>query len=200
MWRLDDEDERENENDRSERDSGPMLSRLLKSRTIFVAEQISDKLYRKVASMLILLEDDDAEKPVTVFVNSPGGSADSGFAIYDLFRFSRCPVQTIANGIVASSAVMVYLGGTQERLALPNARFLLHQPSTFSRGQASDIEITANEIVKIRERYNSIVEEHVGVPKEKIGKDADRDFWLSAEEAKDYGLVQRVVKHRGELS
>lgn len=199
MWRLDDEDERENENDRSERDSGPMLSRLLKSRTIFVAEQISDKLYRKVASMLILLEDDDAEKPVTVFVNSPGGSADSGFAIYDLFRFSRCPVQTIANGIVASSAVMVYLGGTQERLALPNARFLLHQPSTFSRGQASDIEITANEIVKIRERYNSIVEEHVGVPKEKIGKDADRDFWLSAEEAKDYGLVQRVVKHRGEL-
>ena len=138
--------------------------------------------------------------PITVFVNSPGGSADSGFAIYDLFRFSPCPVITVANGVVASAAVLIFLGSPPgKRVSLPNARFLLHQPSTAARGQASDIDITAKEIVKLRRRYNEIVSEATGKDLDQVGKDSDRDFWLTAEESKDYGLVNRIVTSRSEL-
>jgi ATP-dependent Clp protease protease subunit len=140
------------------------------------------------------------DKPITVYVNSPGGSADSGFAIYDLLRFCSCPIITVANGVVASSAVLIYLAGDdKKRFALPHARFLLHQPSTATRGQAADIEITAREIVKIRERYNKVVERHTGTAADKVGKDADRDFWLSASEAVEYGLVKKIIEKRSDI-
>jgi len=195
MFRLEDD---ERDDDDKQNDKG-LMAQMLKSRTIIVAEQVSDKLYKKVASQVTLLEQDDPEAPITVFVNSPGGSADSGFAIYDLLQFTSCPVITIANGIVASSAVLIYLAGDKERLSLNHARFLLHQPSTMARGQASDIAITAEEIRKIRDRYNLIVEKHTGKPMATVQADADRDFWLNAEESLEYGLVQRIVTKKSEL-
>jgi ATP-dependent Clp protease protease subunit len=191
----------DDKNGGKDKDGGPRLQeRLLEARTILVADEVTDELYRKVAVSLILLERLDPKAPITVFVNSPGGSADSGFAIYDLLRFSTCPVRTVANGVVASAAVLIYLGGEKgQRHTLPNARFLLHQPSTMVRGQSSDIDIAAREIVKLRRRYNEIVAETTGKDITVVEKDSDRDFWLSAAEAKEYGLVDRLVKTRAEL-
>lgn len=199
VW-LNDEDEGEEGKDGDKKKRAPMNDRLLEARTLIIAEEVTDALYRKVATMLTLLERKDGKAPITAFINSPGGSADSGFAIYDLFRFSPCPIVTVANGVVASSAVLIFLGGAQGmRVSMPNARFLLHQPSTATRGQASDIDITAREISKIRRRYNEIVAESTGRAFDLIEKDSDRDFWLSAKEAVDYKLANRIVSRRSEL-
>src|SRR3954468_608499 len=183
MWRFQDDDEEEGSEKKSKK--APRLEdRLLDARTLIIADEVSDALYRRVATMLTLLERKDRKAPITAFVNSPGGSADSGFAIFDLFRFSPCPITTVANGVVASAAVLIYLGAPQgRRLSLPNARFLLHQPSTSSRGQASDIDITAREIAKLRRRYNEVVAERTGRNIDVVEKDSDRDFWLTAQEA-----------------
>lgn len=204
-WRFDDDDDDGEENEGGEQEPGGfsygrMTQKLLESRILIVAEVVTDKLYRRIASMVTVLEAMAPDKPITVYVNSPGGSADSGFAIYDLLRFCSCPIITVANGVVASSAVLIYLAGDEDkRYALPSSRFLLHQPSTATRGQASDIEITAREIVKMRERYNKIVERHTGTPADKVQKDADRDFWLTAPEAKEYGLVKKIIEKRSEI-
>jgi ATP-dependent Clp protease protease subunit len=201
IWLDDDDNDDAGENGKKKKNGGGVSDKLLDARTLIIAEEVTDALYRKVATMLTLLERKDPKAPITAFVNSPGGSADSGFAIYDLFRFTPCPIVTVANGVVASSAVLIFLGGAQgRRVALPNARFLLHQPSTATRGQASDIDITAREISKIRLRYNEIVAEATGRSLESIEKDSDRDFWLSAKEAVDYKLANRVVSRRAELS
>ena len=200
MWRFDndDDDDKKKENQGSEADR--LTNKLIDARALILAEEVSDKLYRHVAMMLTILERKDPKAPITVYINSPGGSADSGFAIFDLFRFSPCPIVTVANGVVASAAVLIYLGTPKERrVALPNARFLLHQPSTAMRGQATDIDITAREILKLRSRYNQIVHEATGKPLDKVTKDSDRDFWLTANEAAEYGLVGRVIQRRGEL-
>ena len=195
-YRLADEDDKEKDGG-----DGGMMKKLLKTRSILVFEQVSDKLARRVQSTLLLLQQDDEKAPITVYINSPGGSADSGFAIYDSLRFFKPPVRTVVNGLCASAAVMIYLAAPKERrFSLPNSRFLLHQPSTMAYGSASDIQINAEEIVKLRERYNQIVgEECGGKSMEQVTKDADRDFWLSPEEAKKYGLVGKVVKGIGDL-
>lgn len=202
MTRMNDDDEGDDGKEGGQKKTGRGMSdRLLDARTLIVAEEVGDALYRKVATMLTLLERKDPKAPITAFINSPGGSADSGFAIFDLFRFSPCPIVTVANGVVASSAVLIFLGGTAgKRVAMPNARFLLHQPSTATRGQASDIDITAREISKIRRRYNEIVAECTGRDVNLVEKDSDRDFWLSAQESVDYKLVNRIVRRRAELS
>ena len=201
IWLDDDDNDDAGENGKKKKNGGGVSDKLLDARTLIIAEEVTDALYRKVATMLTLLERKDPKAPITAFVNSPGGSADSGFAIYDLFRFTPCPIVTVANGVVASSAVLIFLGGAQgKRLALPNARFLLHQPSTATRGQASDIDITAREISKIRLRYNEIVAECTGRALAAIEKDSDRDFWLSAKEAVDYKLANRIVSRRAELA
>jgi ATP-dependent Clp protease protease subunit len=190
------------EDDDKEKDGGDggMMKKMLKTRSILVFEQVSDKLARRVQTSLLLLQQDDEKSPVTVYINSPGGSADSGFSIYDSLRFFKPPVRTVVNGLCASAAVMIYLAAPRERrFSLPNSRFLLHQPSTMAYGSASDIQINAEEIVKLRERYNQIVGEETGKSMDQVTKDADRDFWLSPEEARKYGLVGRVVKHIGEL-
>lgn len=180
---------------------GPRLdSELLESRTIIVGEEVSDVLYRKVAMQLAILERKDAIRPVTVLVNSPGGAADVGFALYDLFRFSAAPIRTVANGLVASAAVLIFLGGADgQRFSLPNSRFLLHQPSTVTRGQSTDIDIAARQIVALKRRYNQIVAAATGRDLAKIENDSDRDFWLTAPEAKEYGLVNRVIERRVDL-
>jgi ATP-dependent Clp protease, protease subunit len=197
MWRYDDDsDEGEAQTSMPPR----IEEQLIRSRTIFVAEPISDKTYRRVASALTLMEASNSKEAIRVFVNSPGGSADSGFAIYDLLRFSSCPITTLANGLVASSAVLVFLSADEGQcLSLPHSRFLLHQPSTYARGQASDIDITAKEIVKTREKYNRIIEEKTGRSLEELQKDAERDFWLSPSEANEYGLVDKILKASSDL-
>jgi ATP-dependent Clp protease protease subunit len=197
MTRLEDKDEQ----DKSERGEGLRIQeKMLEARTILVYDEVSDEMYRKVASSLILLERLDPNAPVTVFVNSPGGSADSGFAIYDLLRFTSCPIRTVANGVVASAAVLIYLGAPKgQRYSLPNARFMLHQPSTIIRGRSIEIDIAAKEIIKLRRRYNEIVAEATGRTLEDVDKDSDRDFWLGASEGKDYGLIDHVVQRRSEL-
>ncbi len=194
--RLADEDDKEKDGG-----DGGLMKKMLKTRAILVFEQVSDKLARRVQSNLLLLQQDDEKAPITVYINSPGGSADSGFAIFDSLRFFKPPVRTVVNGLCASAAVMIYLAAPKERrFSLPNSRFLLHQPSTMAYGSASDIQINAEEIVKLRERYNQIVGEECGNKSmEQVTKDAYRDFWLSPEEAKKYGLVGRVVKSIGEL-
>jgi ATP-dependent Clp protease protease subunit len=199
MWRAG-EDGDEGGDKGKANDGDRIADRLLEARALILAEEVTDTLYRRAATMLTLLERSDPKAPITVYVNSPGGSADSGFAIYDLLRFTPCPILTVANGVVASAAVLIYLGTSKERrVALPNARFLLHQPSTAMRGQATDIDITAREILKLRHRYNQVVHEASGKPIEQVTKDTDRDFWLTAAEARDYGLVGKVIVRRSEL-
>ncbi|MBI4575912.1 MAG: ATP-dependent Clp protease proteolytic subunit [Planctomycetes bacterium] len=179
---------------------GGLSRQLLEARTILISRPIDDRLARNVYAQLVLMENADPSRVITVIVNSPGGSADSGFGIYDMLVFSRCPTRSIVAGLCASAAVPVFLSAPKgQRYSLPNARFLLHQPSTGSMGTASDIEITAREIQRIKSRYNRIVAEATGKPEDRIAADADRDFWLEAEEAVQYGLVDRVIRHRGEL-
>jgi ATP-dependent Clp protease, protease subunit len=202
MWleRLDDDgDDNADKKDKGANNKG-MSDKLLEARTLIIAEEVSDAMYRKVATMLTLLERKDPKAPITAMINSPGGSADSGFAIYDLFRFSSCPIITVANGVVASAAVCIFLGGAEgKRVTMANARFLLHQPSTATRGQASDIDITAREISKLRRQYNELVSACTGRAVAVVEKDSDRDFWLTAQEAVDYKLANRIVHKRTDL-
>ena len=201
----DDEDELEDEDDDEEgakksNEDPKMMERFLRARTILVSEPISSTLARSVYQQLIMLERDDAKKPITIIVNSPGGEADAGFGMYDMIRFVSSPVRTIVAGLCASAGVMVFLAGDRgQRFSLPNSRFLLHQPSSQSWGQASDLEIAAREILRLRDQYNRIVAEETGRTIEKVTEDADRDFWMSAKEAAEYGLVTRVVNSRAEL-
>ncbi|MHC4778869.1 MAG: ClpP family protease [Planctomycetota bacterium] len=174
-----------------------MEDRLLKSRTIILSQVIDDTLARKVISQLVVLEQEDPEAEITLIINSPGGSADSGFAIYDMVRFVKPPIRAIVSGLCASAAVIIFLGGDRgKRQALPNSRFLLHQPSSGAMGSASDIAITAREILNLKNRYNEIVAEETKKTREDVESAANRDFWLSAEDAKEYGLVDEVVEKR----
>lgn len=174
---------------------------LLESRTMIISQEIDAQLARSIYSRLILLEKDNAENPITVIINSSGGSADSGFGIYDMLRFVKSPIITLTAGLCASAAVIIFLAGEKEkRFALPNSRFLIHQPSTSAVGPAADLEITANEILKMRDQFNIIISAETGQDLKKVTADTNRDFWLSADEAVKYGLVKKIVKNRDEVS
>jgi ATP-dependent Clp protease protease subunit len=193
--RLSDEDDSKDDRE------GGLLKRMLKARSILISEPVTDKLARKVQSQLILMQQEDEKAVITAYINSPGGSADSGFAIFDALRFYKPPVKTIVTGLCASAAVLIYLAAPKERrFSLPHSRFLLHQPSTMVMGSASDIQISAEEIVKLRERYNQIVAAETGKTADDATRDADRDFWLSPDEAKQYGLVGKIIRNFGELA
>jgi len=192
----------EEEKPKAEPKSGPdgLEVKLLDSRTILVEGPVTDKMYRAVVARLLFLEAKDPKAGITIMVNSPGGSADSGFGIFDAMRFVSCPITSVCAGICASAAVLIFLGGAKgKRYMTPNSRFLLHQPSTQAYGQASDMEITANEILRLRKKYNEIVAKEVGAPLDKVEADSNRDFWLSAEESKKYGLVDKVIVSRSEI-
>jgi len=174
--------------------------KLLESRTILVEGPVSDKMYRAIVARLLFLETKDPKAGITVMVNSPGGSADSGFGIYDVMRFISCPITSVCAGLCASAAVLIYLGGAKgRRFMTPNSRFLLHQPSTQAVGQASDMEITANEIIRTRKKYAEIVAKEINSTREKVESDSNRDFWLGAEESKKYGLVDKIIVSRSEM-
>jgi ATP-dependent Clp protease protease subunit len=176
-----------------------LLDRLMKTRTLLISEPVSPDLSSKILPRLLLLEAEDPEAPIKVLINSPGGAVDDGFAIYDMMRYVRCPVTTICVGLAASAATIILLGGDKgQRFALPNTRVLLHQPSQAMRGVASDIEISAKEILRIRKRINEILVRETGKTDEEIMDDLNRDFWLTAAEAVEYGLLDKVIESADE--
>ena len=191
--RMDDE-ENDKEPKKEDDTTKALQNEMIDSRTIIISEEVSPELAQKIFSQLVILNNRSKKDPIHVYINSPGGCADSGFAIYDMFRFFEAPVITIVSGMCASAAVMIFLGADKgKNYSLPNSRFLLHQPSTGVRGSASDIEITADEITKTRVRYNEVVAGVTGKKVEDVSKDADRDFWMSPAEAKSYGLAKKVI-------
>jgi len=174
-----------------------IYSRLLKDRIVFIGETIDDHLANLVVAQLHFLESEDPEKDVYVYINSPGGVITSGLAIYDTMQYIKCPVSTICIGQAASMAAVLLAGGEPgKRIALPSARIMLHQPLGGAQGQAVDIEIHAKEILRLKERLNDILTYHTKQPREKIEADTDRDFFMSAEEAKKYGIIDQVIDKR----
>ena len=188
-------------NKNEEQDRSRFIDReLLETRTIIISQGIDAQLANSIYSRLILLEKNDPDKPINVIINSQGGNADSGFGIYDMLKFIKPPVITLTAGLCASAAIIIFLAGDKgKRFALPNARFLLHQPSTSAVGPASDLEITANQILKIRDQFNRIIANETENEVKKITVDANRDFWLSAKEAVDYKLVSKIIETRDDL-
>jgi ATP-dependent Clp protease protease subunit len=177
-----------------------IYSRLLKDRIIFIGSEIDQATSNSVIAQLLFLEAKAPDKEIQIYINSLGGSVSDGLAIYDTMQYIRPPISTISVGISASIAAIILTAGTKKkRYALPNSRILLHQPSGGVRGVASDIEIHADEIIKIRERLNNILSEHTNQPLKKIKADTDRDFWMSAQQALEYGLIDEVIKTRQEI-
>ncbi len=169
------------------------LDLLKRERTIFISETITPKLTHRVTTQLLWL-DARSDSPIKVYINTPGGSADDGFAIHDALRFIKAPVFNISFGLNASAGILVLLGTPRERrVAMPNARLMMHQPSGAGRGTASDIEITAIEIVKLRARANELIARETGKTVEEVQKVTSRDYWLSAEEAQEFGLISRTI-------
>ncbi len=174
-----------------------IFSRLLKDRIIFIGSGINDDISNLIIAQLLFLQAEDPEKDISMYINSPGGSVTSGLAIYDTMQFLKCDVATYCVGQAASmGAVLLAAGAPKKRFALPMARIMVHQPWGGVQGQASDISIQAKEILRMREMLNGILAHHTGKPLETIEKDTDRDFFMSAEEAAKYGLVDEVIKSR----
>ncbi len=171
-----------------------IYSRLLKDRIVFIGTAINDDVSNLIIAQMLFLQAEDATKDINVYINSPGGIVTSGLAIYDTMQFIKCDVQTFCVGQAASmGAVLLAAGTAGKRHALPHARIMIHQPLGGAEGQASDIDIAVREILRLREILNGILAEHTGKPEETIAKDSDRNFFMSAQEAKTYGLVDVVV-------
>jgi ATP-dependent Clp protease, protease subunit len=174
-----------------------IFSRLLKDRIVFLGTEVEDYVANAVIAQLLFLESEDPEKDVQIYVNSPGGVVTSGLAIYDTMQYVRCPVSTMCIGQAASmGAVLLAAGQKKRRFALPNARIMIHQPLGGARGQATDIEIQAREIKKMKDLIIDILTDATGKGREQISKDIERDFYLTASEAKEYGLVDEVLPKR----
>ena len=177
-----------------------IFSRLLMDRIIFLGAPIDDNVANIVIAQLLFLEAEDPAKDVYLYVNSPGGSVYAGLAIYDTMQYMNAPVNTMCMGMAASmGALLLGTGGKGKRSALPNSRIMIHQPSGGSQGTAADIEIQAKEILYARERLNEILAKHTGQTVERIREDVDRDRFMSPVEAKEYGLIDHVVTHRGDI-
>jgi ATP-dependent Clp protease protease subunit len=179
-----------------------MLAKYLKrARAVMIYGAIDSRLTREVVTQLLVLDEVSASKPIRVFVNSPGGLADDGFGIYDVMRFVRAPVYTICAGLAASAATIVLLGAAKgRRLILPHARVMLHQPSTGIRGTASDIAVSAKELIRLRKKSIELYARETGRPEDQIERDLQRDYWMSAQEAVDYRIVDRVVTKADEVT
>jgi len=178
-----------------------IYSRLLKDRIIFLGTAIDDNVSNLIIAQLLFLEADDPEKDINLYINSPGGVVTSGLAVYDTIQYIRSPVSTICIGQAASmGALLLTAGAKGKRFALPNARVMIHQPMGGFQGQATDIDIHAKEILKMRERLNEILAKHTGQEIDKIQKDTERDYFLSGEEAKNYHLIDEVIEHAPSLT
>lgn len=174
-----------------------IYSRLLNDRIIVLSDEVNDATASLVVAQLLYLEGQDSEKDISLYINSPGGSVSAGLAIYDTMQYIKCDVSTICMGMAASmGAFLLSSGAKGKRFALPNSEIMIHQPSGGAQGQASDIKITADHILRIRERLNKILAENTGKPLEVIAADTERDNFMTAEEAKEYGLVDKVFYKR----
>ena len=174
-----------------------IYSRLLKERIIFLGTEINDTVSNLVIAQLLFLQSEDADKDISIYINSPGGVVTAGMAIYDTMQFLKCPITTYCVGQAASmGAVLLAAGAKGKRFALPNSRIMIHQPLGGAQGQATDIEIQTNEILRMKKNLNEILAHHTGQPVKTLEKDTDRDFFMSAEEAVKYGLVDEVVSKK----
>ena len=174
-----------------------IYSRLLKERIIFLGEEVNDVTAGLVVSQLLFLESEDPDKDINLYINSPGGSVTAGMAIYDTMQYIKCDVSTMCMGMAASMGAFLLSGGTKgKRLALPNAEIMIHQPSGGAQGQATEIEIAAEHILRTKKKLNTILSENTGQPYETIVKDTERDNWLTAQEALEYGLIDKVMEKR----
>jgi ATP-dependent Clp protease protease subunit len=180
-------------------DEGMMFTRMLKSRTVLVSGEINKPLAERVIRSLILLEEESLD-PIKVFIDSPGGDADAGYAIFDMMRFVKPQITMIGMGLVASAAAIIILAAPKaHRVGLPNSHYLIHQPMSGTRGVATEIEIHAKEIEKLRAKINRLIAEETGQPLDQVEKHTDRDYWMNAEEAVSYGVISRVIRTRAEL-
>ncbi|MBF0572624.1 MAG: ATP-dependent Clp endopeptidase proteolytic subunit ClpP [Desulfamplus sp.] len=177
-----------------------IYSRLLKDRIIFLGSAINDEVSNLVVAQLLFLESEDPEKDINFYINSPGGSVTAGLAIYDTMQYIKPDVSTVCVGQAASmGALLLAAGAKGKRFSLPNSRIMIHQPLGGAQGQASDIKIQANEILRMKDVLNQILSKHTGQNLDKISNDTDRDFFMSGDEASTYGIIDRVVTDRGEL-
>lgn len=174
-----------------------IYSRLLKERVIFLVGSVNDYVANLVVAQLLFLESENPDKDISFYINSPGGSVSAGMAIFDTMNFIKPEVSTLCTGMAASmGAFLLASGATGKRFALPNAKIMIHQPSGGSQGQATDIQIQAREILKTREQLNKILAERTGQPLDRIERDTERDYYMSAEECKEYGLIDQVISKR----
>jgi ATP-dependent Clp protease protease subunit len=182
-----------------ESSSNFMDEKLFKSRSISIFGQINEKIARSVTEKLLALAS-ESDDPITIYISSPGGHVESGDVIYDMIKFIKPEVRVVGAGWVASAATNIYLAASKEnRYSLPNTRYLVHQPSGGSQGDATDIKIQAEQIVKTKARINKIISEETGRPLEQVQKDTDRDYWMSVEEAIEYGIVNKTIKSISDL-
>ena len=174
-----------------------IYSRLLKDRIIFLGEEVNDTTASLTVAQLLFLESEDPGKDIHLYINSPGGSVTAGWAIYDTMHYIKCDVSTICIGMAASMGAFLLAGGTKgKRFALPNAEIMIHQPSGGAKGQATEIQIVADMILKTKKKLNETLAANTGQPFEVIARDTERDYYMSAEEAKAYGLIDSVIEHR----
>ncbi|MCF0241638.1 MAG: ATP-dependent Clp protease proteolytic subunit [Treponema sp.] len=193
-------DEEEEEKAKAPDMPDPLTEKFMKTRQVILSGEINKDLAEKIVRQLLVLEADDAEKTIYMYIDSPGGDVDAGFAIFDTIRFIKAPVVLIGMGLIASAATLVLLAVPKEnRVGLPNSRYLIHQPMSGMKGVATDIEIHAKELEKTRAKLNKIIADETGTPLEQVSKDTDRDYWLDAEESVKYGLISKIVAKRTDL-
>lgn len=186
--------------EKKEKASDVMMEKLLKSRTIIISGEINQALAEKVTSQLLMLQE-MSDEPIKLFINSQGGHVESGDTIHDMIKFVKPRVIVIGTGWVASAGITIYLAANKEdRYSLPNTRYMIHQPLGGFQGQATDIGIEAEEILRVRRRINNIISQATGQPIEKVEKDTDRNYWLSAEDAVNYGIVNKVISKYDEIA
>lgn len=174
-----------------------IFSRLLKERIVFLGEEVNDTTASLVIAQMLFLESEDPDKDINLYINSPGGSVTAGMAIYDTMNYIKCDVSTMCMGLAASMGAFLLAGGTKgKRLALPNSEIMIHQPSGGAKGQATEIRIVAENILKIKERLNRILSENTGKPIEQVEIDTERDNYMTAEEAKAYGIIDKIITNR----
>ncbi|WP_018930446.1 ATP-dependent Clp endopeptidase proteolytic subunit ClpP [Gracilibacillus lacisalsi] len=174
-----------------------IYSRLLKDRIIIIGDEINDQVANIVTAQLLFLEADNSEKDISIYINSPGGSTSAGFSIFDTMELVKPDVRTICTGMAASFGALLLLAGTKgKRYALPNSEIMLHQPIGGTKGQATEIEITARRILKLKSHINEIISERTGQSVEKVAKDTERDYFLSAQKAMEYGIIDQIIKKK----
>ncbi|CEM61916.1 ATP-dependent Clp protease proteolytic subunit [Treponema phagedenis] len=191
-------------NEKEEQDNGigsnVLIGKFLETRQILLSGEVNKELAEKVIRQLLILEAESATKPIYVYIDSPGGDVDAGYAIFDMIRFVKPPVYMIGMGLVASAGALILLAGAKDyRLGLPNSHYLIHQPLSGMKGVATDIEIHAKELEKTRQKINELIAAQTGTEIKKVEKDTDRDYWLDAPDALSYGLISKIIASRNEL-